>query len=150
MLTLRTLTEATRSLGVPELVVERIRASVLEHWEDPVLAWAQAHFHVRADGVSRRYEVQAQRYESRARLRTQFAELLDDVRSGPGERRTITGIGEVAFLYASAVSQRMTIWFFARDHLVWVTPLGPGPHRSWESDEPLRQLAERIALKLDE
>jgi hypothetical protein len=142
--------DAPRSLGVPEPAVERIRASAMEQWEDPVLAWAQAHFHVRADGVSRRYEVQAQRYESRGRLRTQFAELLDGVRSGLGERRPITGIGESAMLYASSVSQRMTIWFFARDHLVWVTPLGPGPHRSWESDEPLRQLAETIALKLDE
>ena len=138
--------EAPRSEAFPESVVQRIRSAVLTNWEGPVISWGQARFHVRIGGTNHLYEVQVQTYNSRTRLRTDFAVLMESVQAENIERRPVQGLGEAAMLFSSSDRQKMTLWFFHREHLVSISPLGPGPHPSWEGDPSLQALANAIAV----
>ena len=138
--------DVPRSEAFPESIVQSIQRYVTTNWQGPVLKWGQARFHVRSGSMDHLYEAQVLTFDSRAHLRKEFADLVQNIRPKNGQGQPVQGVGEAAMLFGSSDRQKMTLWFIDREHLVSISPLGPGPHLSWEGDLSLRHLANAIAL----
>jgi hypothetical protein len=131
------------SSRLPESFKKENREAV-QNPTNRISGWSHTHFTFHSTNASHHYDVQVERYRSKAHLRAEFDQLLA-FDSAEYRKVPVDGIGEAAVFFRK-VNGGATVWFRRADFRVWIASMGTVTN--WDQDVHLQDLVKEIDQRI--